>query len=564
MKTRNFTGVALVALATSTMVSCDILKDLEYTVEPNPVEMHGDSVTITAHAIVPEKGLHKKAVAEITPILKWDGGEKAFAVKTIKGPDAAGNGEVVPKAGKKVTYTGTVPYMPEMEVSQLHIHIKATKGNKVDEVTSDPIAPGVDITPYLLMGDDKAILGADQFQRVTMETQYAVVNYSKNNSNVRSGEYKDADYKAMQAFIKESAANPKVVPKTMDISAYASPEGELTLNNGLADERAASASKAIDKDFQKHTVAVTYNNVGKGEDWAGFKEKVNATDNPDKDLIIRVLEMYPNSSQEPQREAEIRNMAKTYRWLEDDILPQLRRSQMTLNYELQGKTDAELTALAKSNFDSLKVEEALFAATLSNDMAEKLRIYKECERAFPGDWRGANNVGFIYMEQNKLNDAAAQFEKAKNIEATPVVHNNLGIVARLRGDIAKAKDHYSQAAGAGNEVNYNKGIIEIKEGKYGQAVGNMGGFNTFNAALAQLLNGDSDAALRTIDGSDDKDSAYGNYLKAVIGAKTGNNELMINSLRAAVSKDGALKDKAKKDVVFDKYRTQSDFTGIVN
>ena len=127
-------------------------------------------------------------------------------------------------------------------------------------------------------------------------------------------------------------------------------------------------------------------------------------------------------------------MAATYDEIRDDILPALRRSEIALNYDIQGKTDAQLTAMAKDMPDSLNVEELLFAATLTNDMNEQLRIYKEVERIHPNDYRGANNVGYIYMMQNKLADAEAQFQKANSIQDNPVSTNNLGVVARLKGD----------------------------------------------------------------------------------------------------------------------------------
>ena len=63
--------------------------------------------------------------------------------------------------------------------------------------------------------------------------------------------------------------------------------------------------------------------MAKGEDWNGFKRLMTASDIADKDLILRVLEMYSDKS---KREEEIRNIAKTYSEIEDQILPSLRRS----------------------------------------------------------------------------------------------------------------------------------------------------------------------------------------------------------------------------------------------
>ena len=46
-----------------------------------------------------------------------------------------------------------------------------------------------------------------------------------------------------------------------------------------------------------------------------------------------------------KREKEIRNMAKTYSFLEKEVLPQLRRATITVNYDEVGYSDEELKSL---------------------------------------------------------------------------------------------------------------------------------------------------------------------------------------------------------------------------
>lgn len=61
----------------------------------------------------------------------------------------------------------------------------------------------------------------------------------------------------------------------------------------------------------------------------------------------------------------------------DEILPQLRRSRLTLNYEIIGKSDEEIAKLTSSNPSELNVEELLYAATLTNDPAKQEAIYTQ-------------------------------------------------------------------------------------------------------------------------------------------------------------------------------------------
>jgi Flp pilus assembly protein TadD len=470
-----------------------------------------------------------------------------------QGEQAAGNYTVIPyETGKSFTYNSKIAYDAAMEDSDLMLKILGKQGKKELEFDPVKLGDGVRTTPYLMMSDDKVLMAPDAFQRITSHTQEATFNYYVNTARMLSGELREDDVKEMMAFMKSASADEKTAVKGMNIDAWASPEGELTKNENLADERAEAAKKWVVSQMKRNKIEAGQDDAfyalnPKGEDWDGFKEAMEASDMEDKELVLRVLEMYSDVT---KREEEIKNMAATYTEIREDILPELRRSEMTLNYELTGKTDEELTTMSKTMPDSLNVEELLFAATLTEDMNEQLRIYKETERIYPNDYRGINNVGYIYMMQNKMTDAKAQFEKANSVQENPISTNNLGVIARLNGDRAGASAMYSKAGAAGPEVSYNQGLIDIQNGNYGSAISNMGGMNTFNLALAKLLNGDNGGAQQALEASADKDSAMGHYLMAIISARTSNGDGVRTHLAAAVAKDASLADKARKDLEF--------------
>lgn len=570
MKKNRLTGLALAAFAGSFLIQgCDLVKDIDYKVNPNPVEMHGDTITLNINGKFQEKGLHKKAIVEVTPyIVDENGKEVAFKTETFQGEKAAGNGKVIPKEGGSFSYTAKIPYAPGMESAEIKVKILPKKGTKEKElIITDKIADATIITPYLMMSDDKVMFGADKFVRVTQHTQTMVINYAKGRHEVQAKELKDKDYVDFMNWVKTAIANPRIDIKGISIPAYASPEGEIAINDNLANDRARTAAEAIAKEMKKlkwdkgaDAKSSFYNLQGRGEDWEGFKTEVEKTSIADKDLIIRVLSMYTDPV---QREKEIRNMAKTYQTLEKDVLPQLRRSAVTLNYDLTGKTDAELTEYSKTKPDSLTVEELLFASTLTNDLNEKLRIYREVSRIYPNDWRGFNNAGAVLFMQGKINDASAEFEKAAALNSGEgIIKNNLAAVARQKGDRAKAEQLLAQAGGA-PEVAYNQGLIAIQKGQYGDAVSKMSSFKTFNLALAQTLNGDGTTANSTLDASAEKDAALTAYLRAIIAARANNIEQVKSNLTAAISKDPSLKAKAAKDREFIKFWSDASFTAIV-
>jgi len=565
MKKQTITGLAFIVAAGTLLSSCDLLKDLQYEVSPKTLEMHGDSVRVKVDVTFPLKGINKKASVEITPML----GETALKSITVQGEKATGNGSVIQyKAGGKITYTDIVAYKPEFEDVDLKITGVVSKGGKVKmSVPETKIAEGTIITPLLVNNDFKVVLEKDNFKRVTEKGYTVQLNFDKGKSIVKPVELKDKDIVDFKVWLASAQKNPKIKLKGYTIVGFASPEGEEDKNNSLSTERADAAKITVlnlAKDA-KNEISQTeiYTLLGKGEDFEGFKRELEkSTMNSDeKQLIIRVLEMHKDPA---TREAEMRNMGKTFTYLDDNVFTKLRRSEIQVSYDKTGYTDEELKALSVSKPDTLTVEELLFTATLTNDVNEKLRIYNVAEKNFPTDHRAINNAGVMLYMQNKLDEAQAQFSKANNVKETAIASNNLGAIEGAKGNREGAKKLFQSSKDAGTEVSYNLGILNIRDGLYNEAVANFGSYDTFNKALAQLLSAATAGSdVKTLDASTDKESAQGYYLRAVISARLGNVDATIDNLKKAFAKDASYKEKAMKDKEFLKFQDSASFTGAV-
>ncbi|RFC55371.1 TPR end-of-group domain-containing protein [Brumimicrobium aurantiacum] len=566
MKNKGIKSIAFVAAAGLMATSCDLIKDVEYVVKPSPLELHGDSVRVKIDVNVPEKGINKKAYAEIVPML----GTHPLKPVTIVGENATANGAVVPyKPGGKVVYEDVIAYTPDLEVADLTLTGTVyKKGKEKGFIDTLKVADATVITPLLVEKDFRVILAADEFQRVTKEEQIAEINYLKGSPVVRSSEKSDEDIKELEAFMAAAQSNPKIKINGIKIEAFASIEGEEDKNNTLSQDRSNSAKEVAMELAAKKKVAneagqddSNYTTIGKGEDFKGFKRALKASDmdKGDKDRILRILEM----QQTPEaREQAIRDLS-TYLYLDNNIFPAQRRSEIIVDYDLTGYSDEELTALSKSNIDTLNVEEILFTATLTDDLNEKLRLYKEAERLYPEDYRPSNNVGSVYYMQGKLAEAKTQFEKANNIEENEISKNNLAAIAGTNDERQKAKDLLSEASGAGSEVSYNQGVLNIQDGKYDEAIANFGSEDTFNKALAQLLNKDDSGAKTTIDASAKAETAKGYYLKAIIAARQDNIQEVLTNLEEAIKLDSTLKSKADRDREFINYEENPGFIALV-
>jgi tetratricopeptide (TPR) repeat protein len=572
MKNQDVKLLALAVVTSTAFIACNPLNkmvkrqgEVNYELTPDPVEMHGDSIAISINGSFPEKYFNKKVSAKITPVLVYGENSEEFAAFNLKGEDSEAEGSVINfEKGGSFSHTAKIPYKDGMAVATVELRATGMYKEKTKDLDPRKAADGTIITPKMVMSADKAIIGADQFKKFTLEDNNVVINYLVNNSVVRGSEMTDADIKDLKAKMKAYKEDVKMEFNSMVIDAYASPEGEISKNDNLANERAESASKAIMNLFKSAKIETTADFAkltGKGEDWGGFKTLMTESDIKDKELIIRVLETYSDLN---QREQEIKNLAATYTEVAKKILPELRRSQVNVIMKHHNLTDDEIKVLVDSKIDSLDAEQMLYAATLYTDDAKKESIFKSFVSKFPQDWRGPNNIGYLYVGQNKIADAKAEFDKAAGLAATnAVVNNNLGVCARLNGDLDGAMAYYEKASGAGKEVGPNKGIINIIKGDYASAVSNYSGDKSFNAALANLLNGNN-AVAAIIDGSADKDEAGAYYLKAIAGARSGDKDMMVNNLKSAVAKDAGMKEYAKADAEFIKFREDAEFQAAVN
>jgi len=566
MRKQTFKGLAFIAIASSLLSSCDLLKDIEYKVTPNPLEMHGDSVKISVSGSLPVKGIKKKVKVDITPML----GSTELESFTIQGEKVSGNGTVIKyKSNGSFKYSTVVAYKPEFETADLMVTGKVYKGKKEkkDKFPDTKIGDATIITPYLVNKTFRVIFAKDNFVRTTQQSYSAKINFDKAKAIVKPNELKDKDIVDYSKWLTAAQTNPKIAIKSVSIEGYASPEGEETVNNPLSDERAKATQAAVIELAKKanNTVvqSTSFNLIGKGEDITGFENEMGKTSFPQdkKDQVVRVLKSFS-----PEERAQgMADMAKIFTELEKAVFPVLRRADIITNYDLTGYSDEELKALAKSSPDSLKLEELLFTATLVSDWNEKLRIYQVAQKNFPNDYRTHNNVGAVLFLQGKYSEAKTNFEKANSLNsADKLSQNNLGAVAGVNGDRKKARELFKKASGAGDEVKYNNGVLDIQDGKYDDAAKNFGTKeNHFNRALNQILTGDAAGAVKTIDGSTDKETAQGYYLKAIAGARQSNVDALANNLKNAIAKDASYKAKAAKDREFIKFFDNPTFTNVV-
>jgi len=581
---KNFNFKVLMALAVVVLIfnGCASIKTmkkkanlLEITPTPNPLEVHAGQVQVAIEGKIPEKYFAKKATIVATPVLKYETGEKAYPEVKLQGEKVKLNNAVIPyKPGGNFSIKGALPYEAAMKMSQLQIRIVASKG--LASLDFDPIiiGQGVIATSELVNKAGEPIIGIvkeknntgkynpaiDKFQRVVPDEMMAELKYMINSSFVRKEAVSAEEVQKFTQYAIDAKQNDRKELKALEVSAYASPDGKQDFNDKLAKQRESSSTQFISEELKKAGVEVAPKTKYTAEDWDGFKKLMESSNIQDKELILRVLSMY---SDPEVREQEIRNLAQAFTAVADKILPELRRAKFSASVDLIGKTDEEILEAAANKPETLNQAELIHAMTLTDDNNKLLQFSNSFTKQFSDDWRGYNNLGMAYVKLGDFEKAAPNFEKADKLNpGNPIIQNNLGLTALYNGETNKARELFSAASGLGQAVENNLGIVSIIRAEYSKAVQQFGTSNSPNAALAKILAGDNNGALKTLEAID-ASCPMANYLKAVVGARTAKDNLVMESLKAAVEKKPELKVAAKTDLEFAKYFEDPKFKEIV-
>lgn len=565
MQSKSFLPLALAS--TLVLASCNKMGELtadNFTVTPSPLEAVAGQVPVTINGRFPEKYMKKKAVVTVTPVLRYAGGQATGQAATFQGEKVQGNDqEISYKVGGNYTMKNTFAYVDDMEQSELFLTFDARLGKKQVNIPEVKVADGVLSTSALLgrtAGTANTATGEDAYQYAIAQVKQAQIKYLINQAKVRTSELKSVSVQDFVKTLREIKADQKGFEiDGIEVSAYASPDGKLDFNQKLAAERQKTSTGYVKGELKKMNIETDVDAQYTAEDWEGFQQLVSESNLQDKDIILRVLSMY----QDPEeREKQIRNISAAYTELADEILPELRRARLTLNYNIIGRSDDEIEDQYKEDASKLSVEELLYLASLTENAGEKENIYKTAARLYPQDYRAHNNLaelayakGDLAAAKSYLAQAAAQKANAAEVNA------NNALIALAEGKQAEAENLLAKAATARN---YNEvlGNLQIAKGNYAQAAQSLAGAKTNSAALAQILNKDYSAAAQTLTGIA-KPDATTDYLKAIVGARTNQTATALASLKEAIAKDPSLKARAAKDLEFITLFNDNAFRSLV-
>ncbi len=519
-----------------------------FTVTPNPLETQAGKVPATINGQFPVKYMKKKAVVTVTPELRYANGVVAKGTPaTFQGENVAGNGQTIGyQVGGNYTMKANFPYA-DCNKASLFLTFDASIGSKKFDLPAVEVAQGIIATSELYkktLTSATPAQATDSYQRINQKKQEANIKFLIQQANIRKSELKN---NSVQEFVKLlqqiNADREKLALENVEVSAFASPDGGFDINDRLAGQRQEAAEKYVNKELKKLKMDAQVDANYTAEDWDGFQQLVQASNIQDKDVILRVLSIYKDPQ---EREQQIRNISAAFRELADGILPELRRSRLTINYQTIGRSDEQIAQQIAADPTQLNIEELLYGAAKKSSANEAEAVYKTATQVYPNDARAYNNIGNI--EYAKGNYAAAQqyFEKAQSVSKLAEANANLGLLALKNGDVARAEQLIASATDA-NGLAEVLGNLNLAKGNYAQAEQDFGSLCTNSAALAQILNKNYSAAETTLKNIKNADATT-SYLKAILASRMGNSTVAQTALQQAISKDSSFAKYAADDL----------------
>ena len=524
-----------------------------FKVVPSPLEAEQGQVQATINGVFPEKFMDKKAVVTVTPEMRYT---KDGAQQTKAGQPAVFSGEKVVdnfqtisyKQGGHYTMKSVFDYEPAMQQSELWMNVTAQYKGKEYALPAVKVADGVLATSELYhqtLTTAQPCVAANAYQRVIAQKQEANIKFLIQQAELRKSELKNNSVQEFVSLLQRiSAEREGLNLKNVEVSAYASPDGGVALNEKLANKRQANTEQFVQQQLKKANVSGDVEANYTAQDWEGFQQLVAASDIQDKDVILRVLSMYKDPQ---EREQQIKNMSHGFRELADGILPELRRARLTINYETVGRDDQQIFQQLQADASKLSVEELLYAASVAPSDTQKEGIYKTTASLYPKDARALNNLAALAYGKGRYDEAKNWLQQAGAVDGSNAeVNANLGLLALMQGDSQQAENLIGRASNA-NNLAETLGNLHLAQGNYALAEQDFQHVNSNSAALAQILNKNYAKAAQTLKAVSQPDGMT-SYLQAVVAARQGDKQTAAQFLQKALEQDPSLKQYADSDL----------------
>lgn len=577
------------------------------TIEPSPLELHGDSVKFNFSAELPPKMLKKGKAYTLNFHYKYSDQKLPVGQLKFNYLDFPEQKTQAPKMNKVFAFAYKSSTMDKGDLT-----LQGSASNQNDKAKSSPemnYAKGLVLTSQLIQDDYITVLAnhgynpEPEFFPVTVNFYFdqgsadlKVKGFTEEKKGKKkSGKGKKEVKKPANQMALDAYIASKNATRTVTITGMHSPEGREVKNTMLSDLRA----KAIEKYYRAMMKRLNYGKKADSiefvtkslvQNWVPMKDTLALDTNLTADEKASVMAVLNGPGTYVEQEKELEKLP-CFPKLLFKIYPKLRLGQTEILTLKPKKTNAQISLLAKTiseggkPTDTLSDKELSYAATLTPILAEKEAIYQAATKK-NDSWQAHNNLGAVRLEMAKkasgdqrmalVEKAITNLEIARARMETPEVYANLSTAYLMKGNREKIDECSAKCQSlSGNSeakriVNSNKGIIDARRGNYVSAL-NM--FNNgleepntlFNKGLTLILKKQYAAGYATLEelAATGSKNAMVFYVQAIAAARQNKESEMAAKLKKAVSLNPDLKSKAVNDLEFLNFYSKPAFTGAI-
>lgn len=326
---------------------------------------------------------------------------------------------------------------------------------------------------------------------------------------------------SFREYMQALCDDPALKDYRVSVRVANSPEGSLSYNEALGQKRLESL---LDLLRQTGVASGKLTTEVADEDWDTLLEAL-----PDLGLDhgSQIEEIIRSESDPDRREERIRReYPGDFVLIASKVYPRLRTGRITVTAEYKDDGTGGEALITESTFDQsgYTIEEAVRSDDGRN-------IVKRL-----------NDQMLAQFAKGGTKEAGRTADLIPNTFLPDTVRHNKALVLIADGRFREAK---SLLKGVANipEAAYNLGLLQLRDGEYDPAAGNLDGFSDINAAIANLHVGCNERAadiLHLLRQSPERD-----YLLAIACARLNRKQEARELLASATAASPALKEKAK-------------------
>lgn len=209
----------------------------------------------------------------------------------------------------------------------------------------------------------------------------------------------------IQAMLDKIQQNKNLIIKEVRIEGFASPEGPLSLNEQLSQNRAEALKQYLSRN--KNISANLYKVSFGGENWNGLIKALETSSLKEKDAFLKIIKETPDDAQRKQAIKQLDGGAP-YRAMLKELYPPLRKSDCRIDYTIINIDVADITLTAYPEEEVVSLNAA--AAALSKRDIESARKYLIQANKKTAEYK--NNIGVLYFLEGDWKQAVIEFQKA--------------------------------------------------------------------------------------------------------------------------------------------------------